>query len=85
MIPFASLRLKTNNQIAQAFPVGQLAKQHTHQLIPTGKMLNLIVAIEFFDTLNKIVDWQEFCDLRKDIFSGIHTRICQKPFKSFEP
>jgi len=69
MIPFASLRFQTQNKVAETFSVCYLAEDHAQELMPAGKMVDLIGAIILFDILIEIINWQKFHYLGKNIFS----------------
>ena len=93
MVPLPTLGNQTGNQIAQALPVGQLPKDHAHQLVPVGELPDFIVASVSLDTLKEIVRIQKRGYLSENILTLIHpAKLCHhgsrrkkhKRFKSFE-
>lgn len=72
MVKFARMSIDRQHQISQAFSAAQLAKHHAHQLIPTGKMSDFIIASVFRNDAIKYPLWQKSADLSKDIFSLVH-------------
>ena len=72
MILFATMSIYSYYQITQTIAVGKLTKNHTKQLIPTTKMLDILVPIIFFDKFVKYSLRKKLNDLSVNIFSLIH-------------
>src|SRR6056297_1479940 len=67
--------INCNNQISQAISICKLAKNHTKQLIPTSKVLDIFVAIIFSNKLIKNSLWQKINYLSKNVFTLIHVSL----------
>jgi uncharacterized protein (DUF1919 family) len=65
MIEFVGHDAQTRFDIAQTLSISQLGKGHAEELFPTGKVVNLVIALVSFDTLVELVPGQEVDELRK--------------------
>ena len=71
--------------IAQGFPVGQLRKRHSKELIQAREVLDLVLATMLGNTAPKGAHWQIGHELRKHELALVHTgpsRNCAKGHKS---
>src|SRR4030042_3240725 len=64
---------KARLNITQTFPIRELCKSHAEKLLPTGKVLDFVVAIVLFNTLIEFIRWYKVHELRKYCLSRIHT------------
>jgi len=60
MVELVSRSSEACLDIPQAFSVSELGKCHTEKLVPTGKALDLVIAVVLCDALAKFVDGEEF-------------------------
>jgi hypothetical protein len=58
--------------VGQAIPISKLGKGHSQELVPTGEVINLAVAIVASDAATKLLRVDPLGELRKDQFSGRH-------------
>ena len=73
---------KTGHDIAETFPVGQLGKGQTEELIETRKALDLVVPAVTPDAFSKFVQRQEGHDLGEDGRLGVHRSLLEVGQKS---
>jgi len=66
------MRVQTCLNISQAFPVCDLGKSKTEELIVTGKFPDSAIAIVFLDIFFEFIKWQMFQNLCKNGFPDIH-------------
>jgi hypothetical protein len=55
MIEFLLIAPEAGLDVSEAFPIGQLGKTHTKELIPAGKRFDFEVALVALDTSLKFV------------------------------
>jgi len=77
---------QANFYVGQAIPISKLGKCHSQELVPTGKVVNLAVAIVASDTATKLLRVNPLGELRKNQFSSGHgtslaSRLLQKTTK----
>lgn len=58
MIEFLLVAPEASLNVSEAFPIGELGKTHTKELIPAGKRFDLVVALVALDTFLKFV-WRK--------------------------
>jgi hypothetical protein len=63
VVGLGAMGFYNSNQVTEAVPGCQLAKDHTEKLVPAGKMLDVFVAIMFGYHAVKNTPWQKFCQL----------------------
>lgn len=59
VVQFSLVAAETGLDVSKALAIGQLGKGHAEELIPTGKGLDLVVALVAFDTFLKFVLGEE--------------------------
>lgn len=60
---------------SESFAAVKLAEHHDKQLVPTGKVLDILVSVILFDYLIKGFLWQKLDELSKYIRSGVHIAL----------
>jgi hypothetical protein len=55
MIKFLLVAPEAGLDVSEAFPISELGKSHTEELIPTRKGFDLVVALISFDALPELV------------------------------
>ncbi len=63
------------DEFSESFAAVKLTEYHDKQLVPTGKMLDILVSVILFDYPIKGFLWQKFDELCKYIRSGIHIAL----------
>jgi len=63
MIGLRVMGFYDSNQVTEAVPGCQLAKDHAEQLVPAGEMPDVFVAIMFGHYAVKNTPWQKLCQL----------------------
>ena len=64
----------TGFDIAEAFAIGELSKGQTEELIPTGEIFDVAIALVPIDANLKLVGWEELHELRENSSSLVHLR-----------
>ena len=72
MVLLASMCFKSNNQVAQALTITQLAKHHCKQLVPTSELLHISVSIILTNVVVKLCSVQKGGKLSKNVFVLVH-------------
>ncbi len=72
MIEFGLLGTKTGFDIAEAFAIGELSEGQTEELIPTGEIFDVAIALVPIDANLKLVGWEELHELRENSSSLVH-------------
>ena len=72
VVEFGFRGTHTRFDIPKTFPVSQLGKGHTEELIPTGKALYFVIAVIALHALVERVGWKKIHQLGKNRFSDIH-------------
>ena len=57
-----------DNQITQAFSVGELPEYHRKELVPAGQVLDILVAIVLYNNAVKLASIEECNQLGKNKF-----------------
>ena len=66
------MRFDANHEISQTVSAGKLTEYHREELIPTGKVLNVLITQVFMRQTIKYTLWEKICKLRVNIFALIH-------------
>jgi len=64
--------LNTNHKIPHAISSGKFTKYNIPQLIPTSKMLYVLIPMVFANITIKDPFWEKICKLRVTIFALVH-------------
>lgn len=68
---------QTRDDIAEAFPIGQLGKGQTEELIETRKFSNAVIAAITPDAFSKFVKRKESHNLREDGRLNVHRKLLE--------
>jgi isocitrate lyase len=55
MITFGMVGIKSDNQVSQAFTIGELAEHQRKQLVPASEMLHVLVTIMIANDVVELV------------------------------
>ena len=66
------MSVNNDNQIAQTITVGQLTENHTKQLIPAGKVSDILIARIFGNEFIEYPLWQKTYKLSENVFPVVH-------------
>jgi len=78
MVSFPGVRCHYTDEFSESFTTAQLTKHHDKQLIPTGKVFDLLVSFIIFDDPIKSLLRQQFDELCKYISSSVHIALSLK-------
>jgi hypothetical protein len=72
MIELALHGAQAGFDVAKAFPIRELSKRHTKELIPTGKAPDFVIATIAMDATTELIHRQVGHQLSKNTLSRIH-------------
>ncbi len=73
MIEFALLGTQARLDVAQAFAIGELGKDHAQISIPAGKVFHLVMATIPIDASPERMDRKVIDDLRENDLAKVHS------------
>jgi len=86
VIALIAASIETGFDIAQAFAPGQLGKHQTDKLLPSGEVLDLVIATVALDAAAKLLWMDQIEQLGKDVLASEHdSRIAAKDSKTSRP
>ena len=75
MIGLSGMSGYYTDEFSESFAAVQLAEHHDKQLVPAGKVLDILVSVILFDYPIKGFLWQKLDELCKYIRSGVHIAL----------
>ncbi len=72
VVVFGTVRLKAQHKVAHTVPRGKLAEDHAKHLVPTGKALDISIALMGLDDTVEDPAGKELGYLGEDIFTSVH-------------
>ena len=73
MITFLVMRLYGDNQVSHALAITQLSEHQRKQLVPTGEVLHIAIAIILANMVVKLSPVQKSGKLSKNVFALEHS------------